>query len=385
MISGFRKKNKAGNPALFLLWLLFANGGCIEKAGEFDSTQVIDFESLVLRDFTDLLGKSELKMVPLETSPGILVGDYNLFRKNGENYYLFSQQDGRIHRFDKNGTFLNSIGEVGVAPGEYHNPISFIVKGEQVYVLSNEGSMSQIHQFKKTGEFIGKMAFEESTYYDLEMLENDLIFSTGSNPVFDNKYKLHVRSNKGESLKEFYPIEKRNLYSLAENNFHRYGKSVFYNESFNNDVFVVNPEGIKKTYSVNFGKYNLREDAFEGHDALANFDKILANGIGLIRSYFESEELAYLNLVTQQTDKATNFYHLFLDKKNGELNTFEALSGRAPAFEFINDNTIVLLIHPGDLLEYAGKHKEAFGEYEGLLGKMDINDNPVVMELKLNL
>jgi hypothetical protein len=50
----------------------------------------------------------------------------------------------------------------------------------------------------------------------------------------------------------------------------------------------------------------------------------------------------------------------------------------------MNDNTLVFLIHPGDLIEYANGNKEL----KRVLGidqlNLKVEDNPIIIELTLN-
>ena len=374
-------KNQFGVMAIiaFSSVLLFSCSNPRDHSNE----SKVDFQSFKELKFSQLLSENQFAIKPLETGEQFLMGDFNLLRFNGTDYYIFSESDGRVYRFMADGTFLNTIGEIGDAPGEYYNPLTFSIKENHIFILTSSGSTSFLYEFTENGDFVGRREFNESTYTDFEFYNDDVLFSTGSNTVLGNKFRLHFRKLETEEYSEAFPFEPKNLYSFQEKNLHISVGSIYYTESFLNDTYLVSKDSISKTYSFDFGEFNLDEDATTGADKLVNFERILEEGVGLIRSYFETDRWVYFNIMIQKNEFGAKFYHLFKNKISEEYALYEGLSGRAPAFNFINNNTIVFLIHAGDLIPFYKENAQVFGASSQQLDQLKLTDNPLIIEVSL--
>jgi DNA-binding beta-propeller fold protein YncE len=66
--------------------------------------------------------------------------------------------DGRVSRFDKSGKLLKQWGGKGAAPGQFDQPHSIIVRGNEVFVADRENRRVQV--FDPDGKFIKSWAFK---------------------------------------------------------------------------------------------------------------------------------------------------------------------------------------------------------------------------------
>jgi len=65
--------------------------------------------------------------------------------------------EGRVLRFDKKGTLLTSWGGTGKAPGQFDQPHSLLVRGDQIYVADRENRRVQV--FDLNGKYLKEWKF----------------------------------------------------------------------------------------------------------------------------------------------------------------------------------------------------------------------------------
>lgn len=80
-----------------------------------------------------------IEAVKLDHQDNIIIGSWNVIRQQDSCYYIGDLQGtGLIYRFNRKGHFLDSIGKVGRAPGEYLYLNDFYISdtANQIYVKS---------------------------------------------------------------------------------------------------------------------------------------------------------------------------------------------------------------------------------------------------------
>ncbi|WP_323757478.1 6-bladed beta-propeller [Roseivirga sp.] len=363
----------AVNLTLILLWLVSCSSAKEENT--------ILFDELEPDEFHGFLSSAEVQLIPLATDETV-IGDFNMFRKADNEYFVFSGQEGKVHRFSDSGTFLNTIGQIGDGPTEYRNPSGFVVSGDSLVILS-QGKGSSLSFYSKTGEFIKSIFFKESTYPSFELADFGYVFSTGSNTVFGNKHNLHSRNFKGELISKFYPIIDRAMFSIGTNNFGRNENESLYFEPFNNQVYKIEKDSLIPTYKFDFGNLNLKENAFESEDPYENFQKIMNNGTAFILAYVESENYAYFNIMLQKNPDKPKAFHLLLNKKTGASRLIKSMEETAPAFQFIAGDRLLFLFHAGDILNLAKENPALFGKRQPVIDGVKQDDNPIIVITKI--
>ncbi|KYG76691.1 6-bladed beta-propeller [Roseivirga echinicomitans] len=355
---------------------------CLVSCNSAKEENTILFDELEPEEFNAFLSSTELEIIPLATDE-VVIGDFNMIRKADSEYFIFSGQEGKVHRFASSGNFLNTIGQIGDGPTEYRNPSGFVVSGDSLVILS-QGKGSSLSFYSKTGEFIKSMDFEESTYPSFELTDFGYVFSTGSNTVFENKHNLHSRNLKGELLSEFYPIVDRNMLSMGVNNFGRSENGALYFEPFNNQVYKIEQDSLIPTRKFDFGDFNLKENAFESEDPYENFERIMNNGTAFILAYSESKNYAYFYILLQQNPDKPKAFHFLLNKKTGASKLIKSMEETAPAFQFIDGDRLLFLFHAGDVLNLAKQYPESLMNYQKVTEAIKTDDNPVIVIAKID-
>ncbi len=82
--------------------------------------------------------EGEISFIPLETSDECLISNISRIIFANNQFYILDKKSNLIHIFSREGRFINSLDKVGQGPGEYVKIHSFIVAGENIWILDNE-------------------------------------------------------------------------------------------------------------------------------------------------------------------------------------------------------------------------------------------------------
>ncbi|NOR46079.1 MAG: 6-bladed beta-propeller [Candidatus Delongbacteria bacterium] len=78
-----------------------------------------------------------------------------------ENIYIVDENSNTIKKFDKNGHFLKSFGNVGTGPGEYGQAKNLVILNDIVYI--SDPSTFKIIKFDTEGNFIDSKQYGNRT------------------------------------------------------------------------------------------------------------------------------------------------------------------------------------------------------------------------------
>ncbi|KYG82064.1 hypothetical protein MB14_01325 [Roseivirga ehrenbergii] len=355
---------------------------CMMSCNSVKDESTIVFGELEPEEFSAFLSSSELEVIPLATDE-VVIGDFSMARSADNEYFVFSGQEGKVHRFGSSGNFINTIGQIGDGPTEYRSPAGFVVSNDSLVILTYKKG-SSLFYYSKQGDFLKSMDFEESSYVSFELTDYGYMFSTGANKVFENKHNLHSRNFKGELISKFYPIIDRAMFSTGANNFGRGENGSLYFEPFNNQVYKVEKDSLIPTHKFDFGDFNLKENAFDSEDPFENYERIMNNGTAFILAYSESENYAYFNIMLQKNPDKPKAFHLLLNKKTGESKLIMSLEETAPAFQFMDGDRLLFLFHEGDMLNLEKGNPGLFGKHQQVIDNIQSDDNPIIVIAKID-
>ena len=125
----------------------------------------------------------KLDIVPLEMTDQSMLGEIRRIQVTEHDIWIHDFNKFYIYRFSRTGKFLNRIGSIGQAPGEYVNFSTFLVDEykEEVYIVSNNNGIL-VYNFK--GEFKKKIVDQQiinnlfSSVYSQYVLHNGKFFAT---------------------------------------------------------------------------------------------------------------------------------------------------------------------------------------------------------------
>lgn len=159
-----------------------------------DDVQKIEF------DFTKAktLGLSEIvtdiKYIPLETTPDCLIGNMMVFRFDNDIYVQAHDGNESIYRFNKDGSYLNKIGTCGRGPNEYSWVSELFTNDDGVFLVS---SMSNtLLGYGLDGTFKSRMKFGVTDEVRIKNLfqnaDNSFLLSTSDGKLLhtDSRYNI---------------------------------------------------------------------------------------------------------------------------------------------------------------------------------------------------
>ena len=124
----------------------------------------------------------KLEIVSLEMTDQSMLGEIRRIQVTEHDIWIHDFNKFYIYRFSRTGKFLNRIGSIGQAPGEYVNFSTFLVDEykKEVYIISNNNGIL-VYNFK--GEFKKKIVDQQtinnlfSSVYSQYILYNGNFFA----------------------------------------------------------------------------------------------------------------------------------------------------------------------------------------------------------------
>lgn len=152
------------------------------------------------------------------------------------NYFFVDKKQNIIFRFDKKGTFLNTIGKRGQGPGEYTEMSSFFVSNNVAFVCDIVAR--SIHSYSFDGKYLGTVLFSHSLVFD------DIVALSNGNFLChrlsddENGKGLWVMSKDGKKLKTLLEYEEGTPYVYSDWN-----------------TLCVQEDGMTQIYNPSDGRY----------------------------------------------------------------------------------------------------------------------------------
>ncbi len=125
------------------------------------------------------------------------------------NIFVLDRGNFRIQKFDKNGSYLQTIGRQGQGPGEFEQPMSlFIDVKDRIYVY--DSFRRYLHVFENEGKFKETIRLPRSPSFGLGISEKGNILSqTSDYSQEENTTNVVLMDSKGKVIKRIvsYPFE----------------------------------------------------------------------------------------------------------------------------------------------------------------------------------
>lgn len=126
---------------------------------EYTTTVLSDYEVLIDFESQKLLQPAQVEMVGDER---LIISDFGSFS---------------LKKFDTQGTMLNEFGREGDGPGEFRSPTSLTVDGDDVYVFDNQNQ--NFVRFSTDGEFVSSITHEyDNLMFGSHTVKNGYLYST---------------------------------------------------------------------------------------------------------------------------------------------------------------------------------------------------------------
>ena len=336
-----------------------------------------DYPTLSYQDFT------VEEMIRLETTEENLMG-MDLRVKFSENLMAVMDENkaNKLHLFDRKGSYLNAIAEVGEGPGTIRSLRDFeFGKTEEVLVLSPIEDKAKIFKFSKDGNFSEafELAYSADSFIRLE--RGGFLFQGGYNLPFVT-HRVVQTDAEGKIQNRYLENDYENvMLPMMERNFFPSDKGVFMLEIFNSNIYLHKADSLTKVLHADFGTYDLPAN-FWDVDLMDSFGEMNENGFATFKGVFQQENLMVIDIVVQ---KGMSMSKHILFKRDKDIYKLKADRDDDMVFFYpigINKKEQVLFLTYRSILE---KHAQEFPETfstDGLPKKG--LDYPVILHVKLN-
>ncbi|AEL25591.1 6-bladed beta-propeller [Cyclobacterium marinum] len=336
-----------------------------------------DYPTLSYQDFT------VEEMIRLETTEENLMG-MDLRVKFSENLMAVMDENkaNKLHLFDRRGSYLNAIAEVGEGPGTIRSLRDFeFGKTEEVLVLSPIEDKAKIFKFSKDGNFSEafELAYSADSFIRLE--GGGFLFQGGYNLPFVT-HRVVRTDAEGKIQHRYLENDYENvMLPMMERNFFPSDKGVFMLEIFNPNIYLHKADSLTKVLHADFGTYDLPAN-FWDVDLMDSFGEMNENGFATFKGVFQQENLMVIDIVVQ---KGRSMSKHILFKRDKDIYKLKADRDDDMVFFYpigINKKEQVLFLTYRSILE---KHAHEFPETfstDGLPKKG--LDYPVILHVRLN-
>jgi hypothetical protein len=343
-----------------------------------------------LSDFTD-----DISYIPLDNK---IIFQHPNRIEAAENHILVATYPGSILSFDRSGKLLAEIGSRGRGPGEYQYGMLFSLDSENelVYIYDRH----KIITYTFSGLFISEFSISqfEGNFWDI-YYEDGKILLAGTLLFGNSQYDWLILDTLG-NLKSYKSssIEKFKTGYPGISGFFKIKNRLHYWNNFNDTIFIIQDSLHLSAMSFSPGDYKLPKTDISIDNIRLYFglQKIIGAGQYLFLSFFldnylqsgfikKGEEIL---TTIGRTDSYSGFDTpgIYNDIDNGlpftpfynhTENNDEYLIGWVHAYKLVNH------IESDQFKNSTPKYPEKKKELEELAARLDENDNPVLMLVKL--
>jgi hypothetical protein len=223
------------------------NGDCVVIPAQDINLDMSDIHNhLLLSTFVDSVG-----IIPLEFDDSCILGQIKKVAIYGDNVFVIeAQRPGTVYRFDKQGNFLNRIGNRGQGPEELTELVDFSVNEEEQLVYLLDNMRQTVLSFTFDGEVKEIIRIDQ---YALQLhYKNGLFYLFFDNPSRGELYNLVIRDTKGEIKERFFPSKR---YPTIKSNvaFTPQEDGLLFSNSMSDTIYFIRGTEMSCAFFVDFG------------------------------------------------------------------------------------------------------------------------------------
>jgi len=394
------------------LLIAFTFVSCISKNNQLNVTGpnnslVIYPENFEKNNLSLSIFAEDLRYIPLSNK--LLIGRVHNAKITSNALYLVYDNSGgsegnghpQLYRFDKNGQNPVMIGKIGKGPNEYLSGNSFAVDELKNRIYIN-GLANTVLVYDTLGNYIRAFKFQnpELRFSKLNVLSSNRLFLPQSPLGAKGVYLWHVIDTLGNTIsskKNSTPPFETNKGSYSET--FNYKDKISYWIDYNDTIFSISPDlNCHASYIIALDES--RDDKLKLESPFTSFSN--PSDYYLPRSFIETNKY----LINRYSYKR-KYAFTFIDKKSQEtytcnyklgkggiMNDFDAGLSFFPVDYFTDGKNefLSMIIQAFELKAYIAsdsfkkstpKHAEKKKALEKLANSLNVNDNPVLMIVKL--
>ncbi len=281
--------------------LLF--GSCGMGSNE-NGTIKVDFpaEGDAAISWFDLFPQMEIVQLGGENKPMFHVVS-NLIVTENEYYIIDVNSTNKVHRFDKNGKFLNSIGNFGRGPQEYLDMTDVMIDSDGNVCIWSQFAEA-LFTYSPDGTLLDKTTLPYATerYFSHKGFDYFYIGTAGwhyegtaANP---KEYKLYVTEHGSKDIVAQHL--RANSHSAPNlQSFTLIDGQLYMCPNEGNEVYTVNGSNKEQKYFFDFGQYNMPEEFYEALSMQEILAKMKELTVVNKHCFWENDDFAYLECSIQ--------------------------------------------------------------------------------------
>ena len=336
-------------------------------------------------------------LIFLETNESCLISNIDKLRYFDEKFYMY-EQFGSIQAlcFSDKGKFLFKIGAIGKAENEYVTLRDLNINKWKNRIEIYDINRDLIKYFDFNGNYIGKGSIGRKTrHYAVIDSSHYAFFNDGE--YDDLPYNLFIApQDRFEVLYPSVPFQGQRDIMNNVNPFYESKDGVLFSFSLNDTIFSITSHGAQPKYILDFGKERIPNEVL-GKDMQEIVNYLMGNTVpGFVSHLVENSEYISISYLYQMPNVNT----VFISKDNlNVLNLFEPVNDInylpfKPPYCTIGDLFVSVIPAYEILTTYLEKEKqnqespgslnnEAYIRLKDIAGKINENDNPVLMIYKM--
>lgn len=258
-----------------------------------------------------------IELIPLETSPDILIAAITKIAVHQDNYYMLDPLQCIIFVFDKKGQFLFKIDKKGQGAGEYSFIQDFTINpfSGNLEILEPYGA---VHIYDLLGNYIEKKRIAYPGFrvaHTLAALDSNIYVS---HSLFEPKKILYFNLDKQKLLNEEFE-EDRSLGAFS-NNPYQYQDEWFFFRPVHPVVYKIGKEQLEVAFQFDFGTYTQEgKTAVFSKETEKNFSKKIEEMFDqfsyIIQSVRHNNKYIFASLVWKNENNKANIIY---DKSSGK-------------------------------------------------------------------
>lgn len=258
-----------------------------------------------------------IELIPLETSPDVLVKGFTKMVVHQGNYYALDKPQSIIFAFDPTGKCLFKIDKKGQGVGEYSFIEDFIINPYNGYLELLE-PYGEIHRFDLSGNYVESKRVTYPGFrvvHTLAALDSSVyVFHT----CFEPKKIIYYNLTEQKLLHDEFE-EDREIGSYS-NDPYLYGNKWFFFRPFHPVVYRLGKEKLEPAFRFDFGKYDTEGRTVTlSKETQRNFSKrteeIFDQFSYMLQSVRHNQKYIFASLLWKDEDHKGNIIY---NKETGE-------------------------------------------------------------------
>lgn len=344
--------------------------GCQTKKTEkkSDNHCVIDVypqknEALLLSDFVD-----SVDFIKLETKNNEIISNITKLQLFNNNIYILDRDRNSFFLFNKDGSFIEKVQNIGRGPGEYLQLVDFEVNDQGIFLLDYPNTILHYNfDFEYLKKFnLGDVFTFTFSYY------KDEFWASNEEGSQNELFHFSTINKKGVAKDTFIKkkfLNKEFSWHLGSE-FNKLDSILYFSPLFDNRIYIANGEDVQTAYTINFGKHSFPNDLnlFTTNIYAPDFDYALKQHFWVVENYLIIDFLY-----------GGERQFVFFDKKTKKTKYGTVDNDLIPRYRFLpfwNDgNTLIEIVDPTTIFEFFGSLKNEVY----CLKSLSPDDNPIVI------